>query len=144
MPTNTTTARKIEQAVERLVKEWDAVVVQQRVLDAEFRRITQALKALQMAYPYLTGKELSPPIPDFMTPNPTHGPEATIGDAMFDMLSRKAAPLALDEIVAELLHRRVRISEAAPKKVIRTAIRRDARKRFVRLADGRVWLAGKE
>ena len=70
-------------------------------------------------------------------------PNTTIGDAVESILRANKKPMSRREVFDTLKLLKVSISEINARVVLTNLVKRDAKKRFVILEDGKMWLAEK-
>ncbi len=124
---------------ERLTKESLMLTAQISALDEKI----ESLKLVQNVFNRVPPTKPQPQA-TLVFVSPSSGPNATIGDAMADILTEAKKPLPKDEIVERIRLRGVGISLKNPKIVLAIAIKRDKKQRFVALEDGRVALKGRK
>ncbi|HUL44134.1 MAG TPA: hypothetical protein VLY03_07225 [Bacteroidota bacterium] len=114
--------------------------VEKKIPDLLHRQneIIAKMETLKNAYNILTGSEY-PEKRVLMGEHDQFQSGMTIGDAI-ELVLRARGPLTRSQLLIELLNHGVSLGETNPRGSLHNAIKRDARKRFEVLENGRVFL----
>lgn len=108
------------------------------LLFSEMRRTNDLFQTVSSHHPEVKLPALEMPLPFLFEING----DLSLGDAIALLIERRD-PMTQREIIDLLRQAGYRLNRKNPHVVVANAIRRDARKRFVRCADGKIALAQK-
>jgi len=114
-------------------------------LQEKINLVVERMDAIQVTHQALFGKkiELTVPPAQPLTPRPTRGAQARLGDALAAILKEHKA-VDNHKAIELLRERGVRLSVVSPRNVLSNLVKHDKEKRFTRLPDGRIVLREKK
>ncbi len=139
-----------EELLEELARRWHDNLAKIATLNSEIRTLTQTRNVLigemqQTNKLFISIREHHPNIrlPKLQLPSEFQfavNPDITLGDAM-EILIKERGTMTQRELIDAIQAGGLSISAKNPHVVIANAVSRDSKKRFVRLANGKVSLA---